>query len=252
MKGIKESKLLSNLYEGNDHSVPVGKNILTNTASQVDKKLLPHSSGSPLTSLHMEQFDVFGDDRESKAAKRNVNTDTVDFNTREVKNDGLLVEAAFESKDGTLNLVRRNGEVVQIKDFLIQSDFGRGPTGPRGERGNDGDDGDTGDDGPDGAVGCEGPPGPLGLPGEQGDPGEDGIQGRKGPMGPEGDVGIQGPVGEKGRYGHEGARGQPGPECIGGEDGPAGPAGATIESTVIISESNPGGNAVIWGKPEQV
>lgn len=252
MNGVKESKLLSDLYEGHDHNVPVGKNILTNTASQVDKKLLPHSSGSPLTSLHMDQFDVFGDDRELKEAKRNADQDDVEFRTREVLNDGLIVEAAFEDQDGVLNLVRRNGEVLQIKGFLIQSDFGRGPTGPQGERGYDGYDGEDGEDGPDGAVGCEGPPGPLGLQGSPGEPGEDGVRGNQGPMGQEGAVGLQGPQGEKGRFGHEGARGRPGPDCIGGEDGPQGEQGTTPEFNVVLSDSNPGGNTVIWGKPEYI
>lgn len=248
-RGIQGSKLLSDLYEGRDHNVPVGKNILTNDASRMEKRLLPLTEGSPLTSLHMDQFDVFGSDRDSKAAKRDEDQNNVHFKDRAVLNDGLLVEAAFEGDDGVLNLVRRNGDVVQIKDFLVQSDFGIGATGPMGDRGYDGYNGDDGDDGKDGDIGCEGPPGPLGLIGPPGDDGEDGTRGATGPMGQEGETGLQGFIGDKGRYGHEGARGKAGPDCVGGGQGEAGPAGASLNPSVVISETEPGETAVLWGIP---
>tara|TARA_B100000700_G_scaffold101966_1_gene114995 strand:+ start:47332 stop:48087 length:756 start_codon:yes stop_codon:yes gene_type:complete len=248
--GIKESKLLSDLYEGNDSNVPIGQNILVNDASKVEDRLKPLTSGDPLTSLHVDQFDAFGRELEGKSAKRDTQEDDVEFTTREVVNDGLIVEAAFNAESGTLNLVRRNGDVVQVHDFFVQSDFGIGATGPKGERGYDGHDGDDGEDGLDGEKGCPGAPGELGLIGPMGDPGEDGPHGIAGPIGQEGEVGLQGVQGDQGRYGHEGARGQKGPDCINEGQGAQGAAGKTVNATTVISRSDPGDSAVMWAVPQ--
>lgn len=248
VQGIKQSSLLSDLYEENESKVPVGQNILTNTTG-IRERLQPLTRGNPLTTLRAEQFDAIGSSRQGKAVKWDSEKGSVTFKDRDVLNDALIEDVAFEPEDGTLNIVRRNGELLQIRGFLVQSDFGVGPTGPRGAKGYDGHDGDSGDEGRDGEQGCEGPPGPLGLEGPMGEPGKDGLTGPTGPIGQEGATGLQGPPGDQGRYGHEGARGRPGPSCVGGGAGAKGPDGESVIPHVVISATEPEGNVVLWGIP---
>lgn len=248
-QGIKQSKLVSDLYEGNDRNVPVGRVILTNTAKNNSKETQPQTAGQPLTSLHLEQFDAFGRSRQQKATKRDEENSTVNFADREVPNDGLIVEAAFDDNGGVLNLVRANGQVMTVDGFLVQPDFGRGATGPKGDPGFDAHDGYDGEDGPEGEPGCEGPEGALGEIGPMGAAGADGAQGIPGPIGQPGPTGVPGPMGPMGRFGHEGARGPAGPACE-ADSGGAGSAGSQVNGDVVISSSEPGDTAVLWGIPE--
>lgn len=248
VRGITNSKLLSDMHERTERDVPIGQNILTNDSAAVSEKILPLTRGQPVTSLHMDQFDVFGRSRQNKAAVRDSSENNVAFQDREQINDGLVADAGFDDTNGLLNIVKQNSEVLVINGFLTQSDFGRGATGPQGARGFDGYEGDDGDDGPDGGAGCEGPKGETGLIGEMGEPGKDGPPGIPGPMGQEGWTGLQGPPGDMGRIGHEGARGPKGHECLsdGGADGENGRA---LNGSVVINSSEPSSDSVLWGIP---
>lgn len=248
VKGVKYSKLVSDLYEGKTQNVPVGKVIVTNTPKHNSEGTAPLTAGTPLNNLELDQFDVFGTTRQNKSLGREESND-VDFKGRDVVNDGLILEGAFDVQNGVINLVRRNGSVLAIDGLLTQADFGIGPTGPAGESGYDGYDGDDGDDGNDGDEGCEGPEGALGEIGPMGKAGEDGPQGIAGPIGQTGLEGQMGPVGPMGRFGHEGARGERGATCE-AEPGSPGTEGTPLNTSVVISQSEPDNTAVLWGIPE--
>ena len=247
--GIKQSVLVSNLLEGNDESVPIGQKIITNTVKDNSKNLMPRTEGEKLTSLHIDQFDAFGTWRQSKAAKRDDAEGDVAYADREIINDGLIVEASFDSEGGVINMVRKNAQVLMIDGLLTQADFGKGPTGPRGDHGHPGYDGFDGNDGPDGPAGCAGPKGADGPQGEMGQAGADGPQGIPGPIGQQGPEGIQGQDGDMGRFGHEGARGARGIQCD-AEPGSAGAPGAAVNTSVVISASEPDNLTVLWGLPD--
>lgn len=248
-QGVKSSRLVSNLFEGNDKNVPVGRTILTNNPKHNSKGTKPQTEGQPLTSLHIDQFDAFGRSRQQRATKRDDENSEVSFSEREILNDGLIVEAAFDSSSGVLNMVRANGEVLPIDGFLTQPDFGKGATGPKGEPGLEAFDGYDGEDGPDGDPGCEGKEGDVGEMGAMGQAGADGAQGIPGPVGQPGPAGMMGQVGPMGRFGHEGARGPAGLVCE-AESGAPGTEGQSVNDSVVISSSEPEDNAVLWGIPE--
>lgn len=247
--GIKQSRLLADLLEGKKQNVPVGRTVVSHNIAKNPDTVMPLTKGQPLTSLHIEEFDVFGSSRQNQSVKRNDNTNSAAFIAREVVNDGLLVEGAFDPEDGTVNLVRRNGEVLVIPGMLVQADFGSGPTGPRGDPGIDAHDGYDGEDGPDGSSGCVGAEGRDGEFGPMGQPGADGPQGVPGPIGETGDTGIQGSMGPTGRYGHEGARGRKGSDCS-NTAGPSGSSGVSGNGSVVISSSAPSAGVFLWGIPE--
>jgi hypothetical protein len=247
--GIKQSVLVSNLLEGNEERVPIGQKIITNTVKSNSKDLMPRTAGQKLTSLHIDQFDVFGAYRQSKATKRDDAKGDVSYAEREIINDGLIVDAAFDAEGGVVNMVRKNAQVLMVDGLLTQGDFGTGPTGPKGEPGHPGYDGFDGNDGPTGPTGCAGPNGGDGPQGEMGQAGADGPQGIPGPMGGPGPEGIQGQDGDMGRYGHEGARGARGIQCD-AEPGSTGTPGAAANTSVVISASEPDNLTVLWGLPD--
>lgn len=249
VRGIKESKLLSDLLEGQDSNVPVGRTILTNTRENNSKETKSPFDGKPLTNLHVDQFDAFGKSRQDRATKRNEDTSDVAFSDRAVINDGLIVESAFDNEGGVINFVRTNGQVFDVDGLLTQADFGRGATGPKGDPGFDAYGGDDGEEGPEGDTGCEGAEGKDGELGPPGKDGEDGPTGIQGPGGQPGPPGPMGPFGPLGREGHEGARGPRGLSCL-SDSGSAGPDGASINPNVVISATEPSGNVVLWGIPE--
>ena len=247
--GIRESKLLANLLEGKESRVPVGKTIITNNAHEITKGIMPRTAGHPLTTLHIDQFDAFGSSKQQKAAKRDDQVSDVAYVEREVINDGLIVEAAFDDSGGLINMVKKNSQILVIDGLLTQADFGTGATGPKGDHGFDAYDGFDGDEGADGATGCAGPEGAEGQPGPRGASNADGAQGIPGHIGQQGPEGIQGQVGDMGRFGHEGARGRPGSVCE-TELGAAGVPGAAANSNVVISPTEPDNLTVLWGLPD--
>lgn len=106
----------------------------------------------------------------------------------DINNTGI-VNGNFDDASGTLTLNLMNGQKVQIRGFMTQSDIGTGPEGPQGLSGMNGTDGLLGEDGLQGPPGCQGPPGA---------PGPTGPKGEVGPQGKQGDIGPTGPTGPKG------------------------------------------------------
>lgn len=246
--GVKGSELVSDLLEGKQQKVPVGRRVVYHEIEKNDAEVLPQTAGQELTHLHISQFDAFGLENESLAAKRDEHGNEVEFNTKDVQNDGLVAEAAFQDGDGKLVLVRRDGTTLEIDGFLSQSDFGTGLSGPRGNPGLEGDDAFDGEDGSDGGEGCAGEEGGIGELGPLGKTETDGVQGIPGPLGGPGPPGPQGPPGKTGRFGHEGGRGRTGSSCGGGGSGGAGEDGqAPIFNVVISSEPPQDSKAVLWG-----
>lgn len=220
---------------GESVTVPIGQTIFTNK----------RPSTNSLTKSDMTVLRAYGGDGKKIVRDSQKNmlryTDLMEENTRRI------VEAAF--KNGTLVVVRQNGEEFYISGFPTQSDFGIGPTGPRGDRGRDGRDGEDGDDGEEGDPGCAGPKGEEGEQGQPGKDGKDGEQGARGPDGCEGAKGEQGPVGPMGINGFEGARGATGPTCA-SISGSGGTAGAALRTNVVISSNVPDNLTVLWGVPQ--
>jgi len=247
--GIRESRLLANLLEGHEERVPVGRTIITNNAREISKDIMPRTAGHPLTTLHIDQFDVFGGSKQQKAAKRDEQDSGVAYKDREIINDGLIVEAAFDDTGGLINIVKKNTQILVIDGLLTQADFGTGATGPKGDHGFDAYDGFDGDEGPEGQPGCAGAEGKDGESGTRGESGKDGAQGIPGPIGQQGLEGIPGQLGDMGRFGHEGGRGRPGSVCD-TEPGAAGTPGASTNSNVVISPTEPDNLTVLWGLPD--
>ena len=109
------------------------------------------------------------------------------------QNDYGITAGNYDATSGTLTLVLRNGESLQLSGFTTVSDMGVGQAGPTGPSGQDGRDGLNGTDGEKGATGCQGPAGPPGRQGprgEQGNPGATGPSGATGPTGPDGKDGV--------------------------------------------------------------
>jgi hypothetical protein len=250
IKGISESKLVSDLYENKNQNVPVGKTILYNDLDKLPEEAKPLNAGEPITNLDLSQFDAFGIERQTLSTKRDSDTDEVTFSERAVVNDGLLVEGAFKEEDGCLVLVKANGEVLEVDGFLRQSDFGSGPPGTKGDIGYDGDYAFDGRDGKEGDDGCGGSDGSEGDLGTQGNTGDDGPPGVSGPPGQVGQKGVQGSIGNPGRIGQEGARGPRGSRCDGGGQGPTGADGVSPYDTVVITSSTPDSLTLIWAIPE--
>lgn len=221
---------------GESVTVPIGQTFFTNK----------REAQGELTDTPMVALRAFAD-KEGKKIVRDSHKNALQYTDAELINERRVVEASY--KNGTLVLVRKNGEEFYVEGFPIQSDFGIGPTGPRGDPGADGRDGIDGDDGDDGDVGCAGPKGEEGAQGQPGKDGKDGDQGARGPDGCEGAKGEQGPQGPMGINGYEGARGATGPVCA-STSGSSGPAGPALKTHVVISSNVPDNLTVLWGVPQ--
>lgn len=256
MFGVKDSKLITELYSKRNTSLPVGQVALTSDPTKLNKQLQESLAQSgEWVDLRLEVFDAV--DREGLEVSRNTETSGIDFLESEAENPLLLKDASFDGTKGELIFIRSNGQKFVISGFLTLSDFGTGPEGPRGLPGNDGKDAHDGDDGDDGDDGCPGEQGPKGDIGPEGIDGDDGKRGPPGDIGKIGEQGEQGEVGPIGRQGDDGARGMPGLSCSAeGEDGessltgPQGAAGVSPIFSVVIAADYPENNVMVWGIPE--
>lgn len=220
---------------GESVTVPIGQTLFTNEAEVKGK----------LTETAVPVLRAYG--VEGKKVVRDSQKNVLKYQDPPKINDRLIVEASY--RDGTLILVRENGEEFYVTGFPVQSDFGVGPTGPRGNPGKHGKDGFDGEEGAPGDIGCAGPKGEEGLQGISGKDGKDGEQGVRGPEGCEGAKGEQGPQGPMGIIGFEGARGATGPSCA-ATSGGAGTQGPALRTNVIISTAVPDNRTVMWGVPQ--
>lgn len=172
------------------------------------------------------------------------------FNAVGANLSSSLYKGYFDREQGTLNLIKTNGQVLEIQGFHTQLALGIGLEGKKGKMGKPAKPGRPGSDGEEGCAGCAGP---MGLEGERGLAGKAGLDGRQGPEGPEGCAGLEGergPPGPQGGPGVQGPRGPKGPSCVRGPRGPAGPPPIT---RVVISPLAPAGHnasALLWGIPE--
>lgn len=247
-RGITSNKLVSDLFEGITKNVPIGQTPLTNTFADNPESVYPQTVGQPLTYITINEFEVIGEENDTKTLTRQESQNSIEFSQTLAYNNEALVEAAFDEASGALNLVKRDGTLLKITGFLTQSDFGVGAPGSSGAAGRDGADGPDGDDGDEGAGGCAGVEGNAGEQGEDGEDGKDGPVGIPGPIGQTGNPGLRGPVGKKGKEGYEGSRGQKGLSCTEGSAGAAGEAGTATNPSVVISSSAPTDNSLMWGK----
>lgn len=187
-------------------------------------------------------------DQEGRTLVVNEKTGLVEYSREEPVSERQIAQIGFNRKDGTLNFVRNNGELVIISGFLTGSQLGRGLQGPRGPRGKNGKDGRIGRDGKEGKQGCEGPVGPKGELGTSGIDGEDGETGIKGLFGCPGPPGQNGLAGAKGLVGFEGPVGIPGPSCI---VGPRGEPGPQPNESAWYGEFEPAPEYFVWAVPTE-
>jgi len=248
LTGVTSSPLLSNLLEGKKQTVPVGQVPLTNTVSQNDPNVYPTTLGSPLTDLRLSDFEAIGANIQNTTLQRDDTTNKVAFADTSTSSATNIVQADFNDKSGTLSIIKADGSVITIPHFLVQTDFGVGPTGPKGVPGNDGMPGNDGFNGFDGDTGCAGATGATGPAGVPGAAGADGVQGPAGQIGQPGLAGMQGIPGEQGRYGDDGARGRKGQSCT-ASLGSSGPAGVSPVAAVVVSATAPTDGSLLWGKP---
>jgi len=220
---------------GESVTVPIGQTIYTNK----------RETKQSLTDPAMVVLRAYGAD--GKKVVRDPQSNTLRYTNMTDENDRRIVEASY--KNGTLILVRRNGEEFYIEGFPLLSDFGIGPTGPRGIRGKNGRNGRDGDDGNPGDIGCAGPKGEEGAQGQPGKDGKEGEQGARGPEGCEGPRGETGAMGAMGIIGFEGERGPAGPVCA-STSGGSGTTGAALKTSVVISSNVPDNLTVLWGIPQ--
>lgn len=187
-------------------------------------------------------------DTEGTTLKVNQKTGEVIYSSEEPVSERQIAQVGFNVKDGTLNFVRNNGDLVTVSGFLTLAQLGRGKQGPRGERGKNGKNGRIGREGKKGKEGCQGPmgaKGPIGTSGLDGDDGEVGIVGL---FGCPGVPGQMGPSGLAGIVGFDGPMGLPGPSCIVGERGIAGPQ---PKEDVWYGEQEPSPEYFVWAIPAE-
>lgn len=220
---------------GESVTVPIGQTIFTNK----------RETSVRLTDSTMTVLRAYGGD--GKKVVRDPQSNSLRYTDTTDANDRRIVEASY--KNGSLYLVRQNGEEFYIDGLPIVSDFGVGPTGPRGNRGRNGFNGKDGDDGNEGDCGCAGPKGEEGLQGAAGKDGKEGEQGSRGPDGCEGSKGESGTLGPMGINGFEGERGAEGLVCS-STSGGSGPSGASLKTSVAITSNAPDNLTVLWGIPQ--
>lgn len=185
-------------------------------------------------------------EQEGKTLAVDTQTGNVEYTTTESAGLRKTAQIGFNPKDGTLNFIRYDGEVIVISGFLTSAQLGQGKQGKRGNPGKPGKNGKEGRLGKKGNTGCEGPigaTGPAGEAGEDGEDGESGIKGYAGCPGPPGPPGAQGP---KGRTGNTGARGATGISCL---PGPRGEVGPSPRESVWYSNNEPPADYFIWAIP---
>lgn len=111
---------------------------------------------------------------------------------RQDSNDHGVAGGTYDASIGTLTIVLKNGNFLELSGFPTVNTIGKGPAGPTGPAGVDGTDGLNGLEGKQGPTGCRGPEGPMGPAGKEG------PMGPYGPTGPQGKEGPTGPAGEDG------------------------------------------------------
>ena len=247
VKGVSKSDLYKRASEGDLSQVPIGQTILTNTPELNSPNVRLSNEGEEIEKLDLEMFNSFGHE-ELQVVRKNL-TNEIEYSSRDIVNDGLIQEIAFDKQEGTLHIAKANGKILSVSGFLTQKDFGVGPTGPRGDKGRDADDGTDGRQGKKGETGCAGPAGAMGAGGADGNDGADGDPGGEGDTGCEGTEGPQGPQGPAGLPGFEGSRGFRGDGCSNAEQGPAGTNGQALNANVVVSDSEPDLLSVVWGIP---
>lgn len=220
---------------GESVTVPIGQTIFTNKLE----------SSVRLTDSTMVVLRAYGGD--GKKVVRDPQSNTLRYTDTTDDNGRRIIEASY--KNGTIYIVRQNGEEFYIDGLPVVSDFGVGPTGPRGNRGRNGKDGRDGEDGKDGDTGCPGPKGEEGGQGLAGKDGKEGEQGARGPEGCEGPRGENGNIGPMGINGYEGERGPAGMVCT-STSGGSGSSGTALKTAVTISSNVPDNLTVLWGIPQ--
>ena len=198
-----------------------------------------------MTDVNLKLFTASGD-QESRTLGRDVKGNKVNFTPDANEASKYINDVQFNSKTGTLSIIKLNGEILEITGFLTQDQLGKGERGTRGRQGKEGDDARPGKEGREGDEGCqgnEGKAGPNGKEGRDGGNGPVGIPGKTGCDGLTGDPGLEGIEGDKG---FQGELGRKGIDCIFGKIGPIGPK---PKATAWIGETEPTDDYVIWAFP---